>query len=82
MKFGQRKPRPNHRDPIVDLVQQDLTDRKALGISKYGTPLQAFNGRSALLDAYEEVLDLACYLRQLLEEVGSAPIIFTEDIEA
>lgn len=38
------------------------------GIAKYGTPVQAFNGRSALWDAYEEVLDLAVYLKQRLEE--------------
>jgi hypothetical protein len=30
--------------------------------------LQAFNGRDALRDAYEEALDLACYLRQAIAE--------------
>ena len=32
------------------------------------TSLQAFNGRDALRDAYEEALDLCQYLRQALYE--------------
>ena len=75
----QPKPRRNHREPIVDLVVEDLEARKRLGIAKYGVPLQAFNGRSALIDAYEEVLDLACYLRQLLEEVGPGAVLIVTD---
>lgn len=42
--------------------------RRRLGIERYGTPLQAHNGRDALRDAYEEALDLANYLRQAMEE--------------
>lgn len=53
---------------IVDLVQQDLLERKRKGIETYGIPLQAFNGRSALVDLYEELLDACCYIRQLIEE--------------
>ncbi len=53
---------------IADLVAADVIERKAAGTAKYGVPLQAHNGRSALQDAYEEALDLACYLRQALEE--------------
>jgi len=53
---------------IHELVQRDLQARMELGIRRYGTPLQAHNGRSALRDAYEESLDLAVYLRQALEE--------------
>jgi hypothetical protein len=51
--------------------------RKALGIERYGTPLQAFNGRNAKLDAYEEAHDFAVYLRQWiyeLEEMGAISI--------
>lgn len=64
----QRSPIPNEFTPIVDLVIDDLIDRKAVGIERYGTPLQASNGRDALLDAYQEALDLCCYLRQAIEE--------------
>ena len=66
----QREPAPkkNLLPHINDLVVTDLNARKEMGIKKYGTPLQPFNGRKALKDAYEEVLDLALYLRQVLYE--------------
>jgi hypothetical protein len=38
------------------------------GIETYGTPLESHNGRDALQDAYEEALDLACYLKQAMIE--------------
>jgi hypothetical protein len=38
-------------------------DRAALGQEKYGVPLMPKNGRDHLRDAYQEVLDLAAYLR-------------------
>lgn len=52
----------------MDLLLDDLADRYQLGLKEYGTPLRAFNGRDALRDAYEEVLDLALYLRQAIYE--------------
>lgn len=51
-----------------DLVIKDMEARKGFGLEKYGTILQAHNGRNPLKDAYEEVLDLAVYLRQRLYE--------------
>jgi hypothetical protein len=49
--------------PIAHLeVMKDLQARLDLGVRRYGQPLQPFNGRNALRDAYEEVLDLAVYL--------------------
>ena len=53
---------------IVELVKKDLDKRAAIGLKKYGERLQAHNGRDALWDAYEEVLDLANYLRQVISE--------------
>lgn len=53
---------------IQDLVVADIETRKQFGINKYGTALQAHNGRDMLLDAYEEALDLVIYLRGALEE--------------
>ena len=64
----QPMPTKNDSTPIVDLVVTDIINRKQEGIKRYGTPLQANNGRDALLDAYEEALDLAIYLRQVIEE--------------
>jgi hypothetical protein len=50
------------------MVIADIEKRKAIGLERYGTLLQPFNGRDALRDAYEEALDLAQYLRQAIEE--------------
>ncbi|AVP71255.1 hypothetical protein [Prescottella equi] len=55
-----------------DLVSVDLQQRKEFGLGKYGTTLQPGNGRDSLLDAYEEVLDLAVYLRNAIEERNRA----------
>ena len=61
-------PVPNDRPAIADLVIDDLRERKAIGIRKYGTALQAFNGRRALVDLYQELLDATQYVRQELEQ--------------
>lgn len=53
---------------IQAMVRADLVVREAFGRAKYGTPLRAHNGRDALQDAYEEALDLCCYLKQALVE--------------
>lgn len=65
------EPTPQNPDlPIIhDLVSEDIYKRLEKGLATYkGIPLQPHNGRDALLDAYEEALDLACYLRQALFE--------------
>lgn len=64
-------PLSNDSVPIWDLVIADMRERDMTGRSKYGTPLQANNGRDALVDAYQEALDLVVYLRQAIEERGS-----------
>lgn len=56
--------------PVWDLVVEDMRARDALGRVRYGAPLQAFNGRDQLVDAYQEVLDLAVYLRAAIEEIS------------
>ena len=61
----QPPPRPDlSATDVQTLVIADIVKRREFGIAKYGTPLQVDNGRDALVDAYQEVLDLACYLRQ------------------
>lgn len=54
--------------PIWDLVIDDMQERDNLGRQRYNTPLRSWNGRDALVDAYQEVLDLAVYMRQEIEE--------------
>jgi len=61
-------PTKNDNPSIQDLVIADMEARKAIGISRYGTTLKAHNGRDALLDAYQEALDLCNYLRQVMYE--------------
>lgn len=69
MEFDtQSQPIPNQEPPMWLLVKEDMLKRNAFGIKKYGTPLQPFNGRDALQDAYEEALDLCVYLRTALYE--------------
>lgn len=58
------------RTSIQQLVRDDLVTREQLGIERYGTSLQANNGRDSVVDAYQEALDLACYLRQTIERGG------------
>jgi hypothetical protein len=49
-------------------VADDLMKRLQVGIERYGQPLQAFNGRDAKLDLYEELLDAVVYARQVQAE--------------
>lgn len=48
------------------LVIAEMETRRQGGIAKYGVPVRADNGRDALRDAYQEVLDEAVYLRQAI----------------
>jgi hypothetical protein len=68
--YSQPAPKPNDGPAIADLVMADIKARDQLGQQRYGTRLQANNGRDALVDAYQEALDLAFYLRQAIEERG------------
>lgn len=67
-------PVPNESQPIYELVMADIEARAQEGKKKYGTYIQATNGRNALMDAYQEALDLAMYLRQKLEEDAPSPV--------
>jgi len=64
----QPSPIPKETIPVWDLVIEDMKQRDKVGRERYGTPLQTFNGRDALIDAYQEALDLVVYLRQAIEE--------------
>lgn len=56
-------------DTLLRSVIEDVSDRVARGKECYGTVLETFNGRDALADAYEEVLDAALYIKQARMEV-------------
>jgi len=65
----EQPPVHNNMPHAWDLVVHDMAKRKAMGFEKYKTHLQPFNGRKALWDAYQEVLDLIVYLRQYIYEI-------------
>ena len=61
--------RPRGSGPSMHtLLAADIEKRAAMGERKYGERLKANNGRDALLDMYEELLDAAMYCRQMLYE--------------
>lgn len=60
---------PDDPQRVLHAVIMDLNRRAIGGEKKYGTRLKTHNGRSATLDAYQEVLDAMCYVRQKIEEI-------------
>ena len=64
----QARKREKDKQLVLDLVFDDMTSRDQVGRKRYGTPLQGFNGRDMLQDAYEEALDLCVYLRGAIYE--------------
>jgi hypothetical protein len=69
MDASKREPMPEKGSiDILPLVINDLMKRDKVGTKKYGTTLQANNGRDCLMDAYQEALDMVMYLRQLITE--------------
>lgn len=67
-EHGQPKPVPNDGKSMHDLVSLDLQERKAYGLNKYQSLLQACNGRNFLQDLYEELQDAIVYTRGALQE--------------
>lgn len=63
----QPPPRPG-RKRVLDYVIRDLIERAEVGRGRYGTYLMTHNGRDALMDAYQESLDLAMYIKQEIIE--------------
>lgn len=64
----QPMPAKNDRPSVQSMVIADIEAREQVGISRYGTALQPFNGRDALRDLYEELLDGAMYVKQQMIE--------------
>lgn len=69
MNLSDPEPMPERGDKIVvDELIKDIQDRKQFGFGKYGTYLMANNGRNALVDMYQELLDALIYCKQILIE--------------
>jgi hypothetical protein len=56
-------------DDVTAAVIADMKARDEWGLSKYKTRLQPFNGRDALIDFYQELLDAAVYSAQYIYEL-------------
>jgi hypothetical protein len=71
MTTEQPLPVAGHADVFPALIA-DIQAREQRGIATYGRTLQTQNGRDALLDLYDELLDAAVYAKQLLMERDEA----------
>lgn len=74
------KPQPlptTGKAEVTPLVIADLVARSEAGRAKYnGRTLKTFNGRDALVDLYQELLDASVYIRQRIEEEAVALHLF------
>ncbi len=50
---------------IIGALIAQLEQRRAIGLRRYGRPLQAFNGRDVHRDHLDELLDAAAYAEQV-----------------
>lgn len=55
----------------IAALLRDTEEREAVGRERYGTPLRAYNGRDAAVDAYQELLDTLAYVTQA--QIETAP---------
>lgn len=78
-------------DLVIKSLQEVLAvarQRDEFGVKKYGTRLQAFNGRRALVDAFQESLDQTVYLqqevyeREFIDKVVDAAIAFSLNLNS
>lgn len=67
---------------LLARLVDDIPARRQVGIERYGTGLQPFNGRDAGRDAYEEWLDLGAYLEQLRRERAELETQVRRDVAA
>ena len=56
--------RGRHKEKLLELFQE----RRKVGIERYGTPLQAFNGRNVVEDLLAEKFDALAYIEQTMIE--------------
>lgn len=61
-------PVPNERTDVQSQLIEHIRARRNLGVQRYGTALQPFNGRDAGQDLLDELLDGATYAMQLVIE--------------
>lgn len=62
-------------DKVVNETITLMKQRNLEGVEKYGTPLQAYNGRDPIVDALQELLDATVYLKQACIERVTGPSV-------
>lgn len=65
-------------DAVRAAIVKDMTDRDTWGRTKYGTPLQPYNGRDALVDFYQELLDGVVYSAQYSWELAHSNDVLSD----
>lgn len=80
---GEAESRADEGDAALrKIVLADMRDRDAYGRAKYPAPLQPHNGRDALADFYQEMLDGAVYAKQaIVEGVPMAEFLYGAVLE-
>lgn len=68
----QVKPIPNDQPScqgdFIARVHREMPERMQMGLERYGTLLQPFNGRDFMRDAFDELNDLSVYLEGVARE--------------
>lgn len=68
--------------PVYDALVADMRARDKMGAERYGTHLQADNGRDPMVDGYQEALDYAVYMRQAVERGYPVRDLYTQALNA
>jgi hypothetical protein len=71
----------HYQSKMLSLVINDMESRVEVGQNKYGVVLQSHNGRYAIMDAYQEAIDLAMYLRQSIAEGSGLYSVYSTTLE-
>lgn len=74
-------PRPWPDPTLHPLIIADMRERDLVGQVHYGVRLQAHNGRDALRDAYEELLDAAVFQKQAIVEGAPIGILYGRTLD-
>jgi hypothetical protein len=76
----ERNPYPGTKEVLPELLK-DIQQKAADGKVKYGTHLQTHNGRRALADLYQELIDACFYVKQELMERNGRDDKWTDIID-
>jgi hypothetical protein len=75
----QPMPVPNGQPDIQSMVLADLEARRKVGIARYATGLQPFNGRDMMRDLYEELIDATVYVKGVMVERDTPALVHEVD---